>query len=145
MQDYNYVNSNCFEITFYLSCFKHPDIQNSDLPSYWFANLESMLTFIESTKLGVYGHVRNSRRQPLEGAVIRVEGIDKDIKTTAQGEYWRLLVPGRMYNITASAPGFVDMTVNVEVPAANAYVQRNFVLLLPGESLSFLRKLFPFK
>ena len=36
MQDYNYVHSNCFEITLELGCVKYP--QAVELPKFWDAN-----------------------------------------------------------------------------------------------------------
>lgn len=45
MQDYNYVNSNDFEITLEIGCTKFPNA--SDLPNYWLENREPLLRFIE--------------------------------------------------------------------------------------------------
>jgi hypothetical protein len=45
MQDYNYVNSNCFEITLELSCCKYPNV--SKLKEEWDNNKEALLTYME--------------------------------------------------------------------------------------------------
>ena len=45
MQDYNYLNSNTFEITVEQSCCKYP--RASTLYTYWTANKESMLNYME--------------------------------------------------------------------------------------------------
>lgn len=45
MQDYNYLNSNDFEITLEIGCIKYPNA--SDLPNYWLENREPLLRFIE--------------------------------------------------------------------------------------------------
>ena len=50
MQDYNYVHSNCFEITLELGCVKYP--QAVELPKFWDANKYPMLVFM--------GQVRHS-------------------------------------------------------------------------------------
>lgn len=53
MQDFNYVNSSCMEITFELSCCKYPNA--SLLPDFWRDNKESMLAYIEGATWGVKG------------------------------------------------------------------------------------------
>jgi carboxypeptidase D len=45
MQDFNYVNSNCFEVTLELGCEKFPNA--TALPEYWSENKEALLNFIE--------------------------------------------------------------------------------------------------
>ena len=49
MQDFNYVYSNCFEITIELSCCKYPNVNR--LPAEWSYNQESLLTFMEKVCL----------------------------------------------------------------------------------------------
>jgi len=53
MQDFNYVHSNCFEVTFELSCCKFPNA--SVLPVEWANNKESLLSFMEAVHMGVKG------------------------------------------------------------------------------------------
>lgn len=45
MQDYNYVHSNCFEITVELGCKKFPS--EKELPKYWADNKNAMLEFLD--------------------------------------------------------------------------------------------------
>ena len=45
MQDYNYVHSNCFDVTLELGCEKFPNA--TELPSYWDENKEAMLAYLE--------------------------------------------------------------------------------------------------
>ena len=45
MQDWNYLNSNCFEITIEIACCKYPP--KEELPRYWMDNKKSLLAFME--------------------------------------------------------------------------------------------------
>ena len=45
MQDYNYLHSNCFEITVELSCCKYPHSQ--ELTTEWDNNREALLAYME--------------------------------------------------------------------------------------------------
>ena len=44
MQDFNYLASNCFEITIEMGCDKFPPPE--DLPKYWKQNKHAMIDFI---------------------------------------------------------------------------------------------------
>lgn len=45
MQDWNYVNTNDFEITLELGCFKFP--KASQLSKFWMENKDALVTYIE--------------------------------------------------------------------------------------------------
>lgn len=45
MQDWNYLNTNCFEVTIELGCVKYPKAE--ELPKYWEQNRRSLLQFIK--------------------------------------------------------------------------------------------------
>ena len=53
MQDFNYVRTNCFEITLELSCCKYAP--GSRLPAEWEYNRAPILNLIASTHRGVRG------------------------------------------------------------------------------------------
>ncbi|CAH2052750.1 unnamed protein product, partial [Iphiclides podalirius] len=119
MQDFNYVHSNCFEVTFELSCCKYP--RAVQLPEFWKANKEPLLAFMEQTHIGVSGFVLDEDGLPVKGAEILVDGIAHPVKSTEHGAYWRLLLPGD-YNVTARAAGYtppkpVMVTVEEGSPA----------------------------
>ena len=46
---------------------------------------------VQLHQLIVYSTIKDSNGQPVEGAMVEVQGIDKHVKTTERGEYWRLL------------------------------------------------------
>jgi carboxypeptidase D len=52
MQDWNYLNSNCFEITIELGCYKYPLAR--DLPSYWKANEYALLVYMGQVRFIKY-------------------------------------------------------------------------------------------
>jgi len=124
MQDYNYVETNCFEITIEQGCFKFP--QASQLPQIWKENRDALLAFIEEVHKGVKGFVKNSEGTALANASIVVLDRDHNITATEQGEYWRLLVPG-VYQLLVSAPGYHSQVKNVTIRTGRA-VQVNFTL-----------------
>jgi hypothetical protein len=47
MQDFNYLNSNTFEITIQLSCCKYPSSKDNNLEKEWDRNKEALLTYME--------------------------------------------------------------------------------------------------
>lgn len=118
MQDFNYVFSNCFEITLELSCCKFP--MASELSKEWFKNKRSLIEYMKLVHVGVRGLVTDSNGYPIKDADVIVDGINQNIRTTKRGEYWRLLVPGN-YKIRVEAVGFypsqeVPITITAEQP-----------------------------
>lgn len=112
MQDWNYLNTNDFEITLELGCIKYPESKN--LPTFWQENKESLLKYMEAVHIGVKGFITDTNNNPVVNASITVEGLDHDIRSTVEGEFWRLLAPGT-YKITVSAPFYNPTSQTVEV------------------------------
>ena len=92
MQDFNYLFSNCMEITVELSCAKNPPADT--LQTEWEMNREPLMAFLEASGGAARGVVTREDGQPASKAVVRVSGHDKDIVTTDRGEWWRMLTPG---------------------------------------------------
>ncbi|XP_068045350.1 probable carboxypeptidase X1 [Anomalospiza imberbis] len=108
MNDFSYLHTNCFEITVELSCDKFPHA--SELPEEWENNRESLLLFMEQVHRGIKGVVRDSdTEQGIPNAIISVDGINHDVRTASDGDYWRLLNPGE-YEVTARAEGYEAAT-----------------------------------
>lgn len=105
MQDFNYVFTNCFEITLELSCCKYPS--KSELANEWHKNKKSLIEYMKLTHIGIKGLVKDINGYPINDAEIFIQGVeDKPVKTTERGEFWRLLTPGT-YNVRAIAFGWV--------------------------------------
>ncbi|XP_065172246.1 carboxypeptidase D-like [Atheta coriaria] len=125
MQDFNYVHSNCFEVTFELSCCKFPWAKV--MPREWRINKEPMLAFIEASHWGVKGLVNDKAGEPVLDADVVVEGLNHNITTSNRGEYWRLLLPGT-YSMYATAYGYkTSDPVSVQVEEGRTSIQ-HFIL-----------------
>ncbi|XP_062991292.1 probable carboxypeptidase X1 [Elgaria multicarinata webbii] len=108
MNDFSYLHTNCFEVTVELSCDKFP--HESELPQEWENNRESLLLFMEQTRRGIKGIIRDKdTEEGIADAIISVDGINHDIRTAFDGDYWRLLNPGE-YEVTAAAEGYHPVT-----------------------------------
>uniref|UniRef100_A0A803VV63 Carboxypeptidase D n=1 Tax=Ficedula albicollis TaxID=59894 RepID=A0A803VV63_FICAL len=125
MQDWNYLHTNCFEVTIELGCVKYPKAE--ELPKYWEQNRRSLLQFMKQVHRGVWGFVLDAvDKRGILNATISVANINHPVTTYKDGDFWRLLVPG-MYRITASARGYDPLTKLVEVDSKGG-VQVNFTL-----------------
>ena len=126
MEDFNYLHSNCFEITMELSCCKYP--LGTELTQEWNNNKEALLQFMEATHMGAAGVVQSVTGEPLYQAVITVDGIEHNVTTSKQGEYWRLLTAGT-YSLAAHALGYQSsQPASVTVTDQHAAVKLDFTL-----------------
>ncbi|XP_050440945.1 carboxypeptidase D isoform X3 [Adelges cooleyi] len=125
MQDFNYMTTNCFELTLELGCTKFPFAR--DLRSYWTANREPLIAFAEQVHRGVKGFVLNEKGEGVPNAEISVAGIDHNVRTATDGDYWRLLTAGN-YDISVTAYGFKRQTRSVYVANTTTPAWLNFTL-----------------
>lgn len=49
MQDWNYLQTNCFEVTIELGCVKYPF--EKDLPKFWEQNRRSLIQFLKQVTI----------------------------------------------------------------------------------------------
>ncbi|XP_041635871.1 carboxypeptidase Z-like [Cheilinus undulatus] len=126
MQDFNYLHTNCFEVTVELGCDKFPP--EEELFIAWHENVEALLTFMETAHQGIKGIVKDEEGNAIKGAKVSVRGIRHDITTAENGDYWRLLVPG-IHIVSASAPGYTRAIKRVYLPPRMSTAGRvDFVL-----------------
>ncbi len=126
MQDYNYVNSNCFEITIEQHCFKYPPANM--LEDIWAENRDALIAYIQEVHKGAKGVVMTTSGVPIAAAEVRVQGRSGSLATTSDGEYWRLLTPGT-YTLSVQASGYEMVHTSVViVEGDNKAVLANFVL-----------------
>ena len=127
MQDYNYVHTNCFEITIEQGCYKYP--YASALSGIWDDNKEAMISFIKEVHKGIKGFIfDNNDCTPIPNATIAVLGRDHNVTTSCDGDYWRLLVPGN-YTLLVTADGYVSQYRNVTVYTDAPATVVNFLLV----------------
>ncbi|KAL5018004.1 hypothetical protein ScPMuIL_003726 [Solemya velum] len=110
MQDYNYLETDCFEITLELGCEKFP--RSNQMEGYWEDNKNALIEFILQVHIGVKGLVVDAvTLEPIDHAAIKVKNIsndiyiEHDITTHKDGDYYRLLIDGA-YMLKATAPGY---------------------------------------
>ena len=137
MQDYNYLNSNCFEITVEQGCQKFP--YASQLQSIWDSNRDALVAYILQVHKGVNGFVTDERGNAVPYASIAVSGRNHGVQTAKDGDYWRLLVPGT-YTITVSASGYTTVSSNVTVTDGQAQVL-NITLTAAGANVASTQQL----
>ncbi|KAJ7513664.1 hypothetical protein O6H91_23G009500 [Diphasiastrum complanatum] len=115
MQDWNYIHGHCLDLTLELCGQKWPPA-NQILP-IWEDNKTSMLKLVASlVKSGLHGKVESALgHQPLP-ATIKIKGINHSIIASAKaGDYHRILAPGKIYDVTASMPGYKIQTRQVKL------------------------------
>ncbi|XP_077325248.1 carboxypeptidase M isoform X3 [Lithobates pipiens] len=112
MQDYNYIYSQCFEITVEVSCCKYPN--ESTLQKYWNDNKVSLIEYMKKVHMGVKGQVFDINGKPVQNAIVEVSGKQHicPYKTNKYGEYYLLLLPGTYtFNVSMNETILTNITV----------------------------------
>ncbi|XP_051896717.1 inactive carboxypeptidase-like protein X2 [Pristis pectinata] len=125
MNDFCYLHTNCFQLSIYVGCDKFP--HKSELPKEWEDNQEALLHFMEQIHRGLKGLVRDLDGNAIANATVSVEGINHDVKTATDGDYWRILNPGD-YRVTVKAVGYATSTRVCHVGYENEATECNFNL-----------------
>ncbi|KAG0495947.1 hypothetical protein HPP92_000638 [Vanilla planifolia] len=113
MQDWNYINRGCFELTLEISDEKWP--KAVELQTLFEHNRMSMLNLVASVvKTGIHGKIFSlDNGGPLPASVM-IKGIDYVVNASMTfGDYHRILVPGESYEVTASIAGYKSKTTKI--------------------------------
>ena len=124
MQDWSYVFTSNMEVTIEMGCDKYP--KDSELQSYWNDNKGALLAFITQVRClftvsnvlenptvcasrqvvhGIRGFVFDSQtRTAIPGVSIYVHGIEHNVTSYRDGDFFRILSPG-VYDVTAERIG----------------------------------------
>lgn len=121
IQDWVYLNTNCMSVTLELGCRKYPEAK--ELPRYWNDNKKPLIKYMLEVHRGIYGVVTDPLARPVFNATIHVKGIDHDIHSTENGDYWRLLLPGE-YFVSVTKEGFRTAHRTVTVGTYGSPAQR---------------------
>ncbi|KAG0495990.1 hypothetical protein HPP92_000681 [Vanilla planifolia] len=97
MQDWNYINRGCFELTLEISDEKWP--KAVELQTLFEHNRMSMLNLVASVvKTGIHGRIFSSDNGGPLPASVMIKGIDYVVNASMTfGDYHRILVPGESY------------------------------------------------
>jgi hypothetical protein len=116
LQDWSYIEKGCIDYTIEVSDDKKPGTAE-EIDKLFELNRDSIIAFIDTAGIGVYGRVVNGSNIPVPASVTLTGG---DIVTRADsaGYYHRMLMPGT-YTITFSAAGYSDRSEMITVSAGN--------------------------
>ncbi|NXO01400.1 CBPZ Carboxypeptidase, partial [Rhinopomastus cyanomelas] len=79
MADFNYLHTNCFEVTVEVGCEKFP--LEEELFTIWHENRDALLNYMEMVHRGIKGIVSDKFGNPIKNARISVRGIRHDVTT----------------------------------------------------------------
>ena len=125
MQDWMYLRAGCMELTLEISECKYPAFQF--IEGFWRDNQDSMTALLYKGFVGVKGVVKavvntsdvDESPEPLVGVEVSVVGRPEvKMKTTSEGEFWRLLMPGK-HVLRVEAECCWTELVNVTVEPTN--------------------------
>ncbi|XP_038641148.1 inactive carboxypeptidase-like protein X2 [Scyliorhinus canicula] len=125
INDFSYLHTNCFQLSIYVGCDKFP--HESELAKEWENSQEAMLFFMEQVHRGIKGFVRDLEGNAIANATVSTEGINHNVLTASDGDYWRILNPGD-YRVTVKAQGYATSTRICHVGYENEATQCNFNL-----------------
>jgi hypothetical protein len=125
MADWNYRYVSCNEVTI--------ELYNSQIPTLWNENSESMLSVLETIHIGVRGIItERSSGEPLWAEVL-VKGNSHPVFTDPDiGDYHRMLLPGT-YDLIFNVPGYVPRSVK-NVTVNDGHAVRIDIQLIPEQA-----------
>ncbi|HRZ83640.1 MAG TPA: M14 family zinc carboxypeptidase [Candidatus Hydrogenedentes bacterium] len=126
MQDWSYRFMGCLEVTVELGETKWPTY--TLLPSYWEANREAILAYIETAQTGVRGLCLDRATGAPVLARVDVAGNGQPVFSSPHaGNYHRLLLPGT-YSLSWEAPGHITYHVDGVAVAGGPATRRDVAI-----------------
>ncbi|KAI3380316.1 hypothetical protein SNEBB_002747 [Seison nebaliae] len=113
MQDYNYFNTDCLELTIEMSCIKWPNLNR--LTTLVQEQRLSLISFMTKVFGGIKGTVRDKNTNSfITNATISIDGNDHVVHSTVYGDFFRLL-PSTEEEIviTCSHPNYIPISVKL--------------------------------
>ena len=102
----------------------------SGMEQIWNENRPALLSYLKLADTGVRGRVTDSHGAGVGMLTVQIDAREPFFKTTAAGEYFRLLLPGK-YRLSLSldcTPSTLLYSEQIEVPAASGLLQLNIQL-----------------
>ncbi|GMR33397.1 hypothetical protein PMAYCL1PPCAC_03592, partial [Pristionchus mayeri] len=131
MQDWNYVNTNCMELTVEINCVKFPP--KARLKMLWDENKYALLHYIMQIHNAIHGFVYDAAtRSPIVGATIGIDTHSKIVTSFDGGEYWRLVNIGN-YTVTVDHPDYLSVTREVVITRNRRSAVIDFALTRVGD------------
>ncbi|KRY47438.1 Carboxypeptidase -like protein, partial [Trichinella britovi] len=131
MQDWNYLHTNNFELTIEMNCYKYPFA--STLQNYWNDHKYSLLLFINEVHSSLSGFVVDSSGSPLSGVTIFVQGIEHNVTSNKDGDYWR-----KFDFAPNPSPSIIQMTRLNLKNISSTEIMRAMQLLASDESIHLI-------
>ncbi|KHN74597.1 Carboxypeptidase D [Toxocara canis] len=126
MQDWNYVNTNCFELTIEMNCQKFSFAK--DLPKLWNDHKYALFELIDQVHNTISGFVLDAETgQGIANATISISDEGKVIRSYIYGDYWRLINPGS-YHVTYDHVLYEPLTVAITIMPQSPNVFKNVTL-----------------
>lgn len=119
MQDYNYWKHGCMEVTLEISCCKFP--KASDLKQIWMENKKSLIEYLKYANKGVKGIVKFEDGTIGKNLTIMIDSREPAFKTNANGEYYRILLPGQ-YKLSVLISCTSILSTTITVPSSGLLV-----------------------
>ncbi|CAI5454880.1 unnamed protein product [Caenorhabditis angaria] len=131
MQDWNYLHTNCFEVTVEMNCEKFP-YQNR-LQYLWEENKYTLLNFISLIHEAIHGVIIDEDTGGgIVNATISIDDQSKIVVSYGSGEFWRLVNIGK-YELTFDHTDYHPQSLSVEVTHRNRspYVEVKLKRIIP--------------
>uniref|UniRef100_A0A8R1I647 Peptidase_M14 domain-containing protein n=1 Tax=Caenorhabditis japonica TaxID=281687 RepID=A0A8R1I647_CAEJA len=137
MQDWNYLNTNCFELTVEINCEKFP--QSKKLRFLWEENKYALLNYINLIHGAIHGLIIDAETgEGIVNATVSIDERAKIVVSYGEGEFWRLANIGT-YEITFDHSDFFPVTRTVHVTSDNRspYIEVRLYRIIPRSRPTF--------